>query len=407
MKTFGLISILVCVTSLRAQQTWIRTGITDTILAIHGDGTLIWAATEADGVKNFNPATGAITTYNSAKSGFPDNDFRSILCVNGDVYAGSNNYGLFILHDEGWSSFDTTNSDISGNSIKDIMYVEADSSIWFATDKGLSILKEGTWTNYDSIASPLAGNTLTCLYQSREGIIWIGTKYAGLSKYDNGTWETFNYGNSGINNNAIRAITQDEDDLLYVADYLGVNRYDIVADNWLFVYNLFTVPMTSEKVNRMGFDDDDNFWMATHGGVTRADSTNHFTLYYDYNSNLPNNVCDALYIDENNTVWVGTYGGLAFYTQEAFPNTITSSSMSIIPNPANTDITVTINQLAEDIPTFCIYDLNGKNLENVIGVPALYGECAYTINISDLPSGMYLLCAIQSNERMFETFVKL
>lgn len=406
MRTLLPLSFLLITWSVSAQSDWIRTGITDTILAIHGDGTLIWMATEADGVKSFDPVTGAITTYNQNNTGFPDNDFRSILYFDGDVYAGTYSKGLFQLHDGTWLVNDTLNSPIPGNSVRDIILDSTDNSIWLATDKGLANKNGDAWTIYDSLNSPLEGSFINCLFQSDDGTLWIGTKYAGLTKKSGDTWETYNYFNSGINDNLIRAITQDAEGYLYVANIPGINKYDIAADNWLFVYNPFTVPMTSEKVNRMGFDAYDNFWMATHGGVTRADSTNHFTLYYDYNSNLPNNVCDALYVDNNNTTWVGSYGGLAFFNTTApIPTTIVRS-LEVFPNPATDVLHIQTTQVFDNPPLIRIADLHGHLLYEENGSAITYGEVTYDIPVSHLPAGVYVVMVISDEALSQDTFVK-
>lgn len=390
-----------------AQATWIQTGIRDTVLGLSGDGTHIWIATEHDGIKSFNPSTGETNTYDSTNSEIETADFRSIECAFGKIYAGSYSDGLYVFDGSNWTNFDTSNSDIPGNIIRDIVVEPTDSSIWLATNKGLArYFQSNTWIVYDSIADQIQATHINCLHRSVDGTLWIGTRYNGITKFVAGAADNYNFLNSGINDNWTRAITEDAFGTLYVSNNAGINTYKIALDDWLFVYTLYTAPLTSVLVNGMAFDSDDTFWIISHDGTVRADSANNWTQFYTQQSDISHNTADALYIDASNRVYVGTYGGLCYYDAPDPPRISDTIIMQVYPNPATQTLHVITMQSYAYPPTFHIFDVQGREVTQFTTSYVVDGECTYQLDLTHLVSGMYLLQAITSSQHQTWPFIK-
>lgn len=388
--------------SLQSQNTWTTTGIRDSVIAVSGAQGIIVAATQNNGVAIFNTVSGVTQIFNIASGDMSTNDFRAVSCINEKIYAGSLDDGMYLHENDNWQHFTVQNSPLPGNSVTDFAFDSLNDIVYVATDGGLASIHNNAWTIYDSINSPLPGNTLTCLLLDDANRLWIGTRYTGMAKMEDGGWEIYNFLNSGINDNYIKAITEDTHGFLYVADYFGINKYEIASDNWLFVYNMFTSPISSDRINRMGFDDEGTFWIATHNGVNEVDTANQWTAFFAENSDLPHNTTDGLFIDENNWVWAGTYGGLAFYASSSdksdFPPAI-----AVDPNPCSNEIVVSTFTPMQ----ISIYTLSGTAVLRGFQTVDGYGECKTVIPVSALSPGIYLISATGDQQTLVKRFIKM
>lgn len=389
------------------QATWVQTGIRDSVLGISGDGTLIWVATERDAIKTFDPGSGRIESYDSTNTIIRTNDFRAIQCAFGKVFAGSYTDGLYVYDGNNWKHFDTLNSNLPSNTIRDIEPEPSDSSIWIATTRGLTrMFPDDTWIVYDSIADNIAGTHINCLHRSNDGTLWIGTRYNGVTKFQAGVAENNNFLNSGINDNFTRAITEDAHGMLYIANNAGINTYQIATDDWLFVYTLYTAPLTSDKINAIGFDSAETFWIISHHGVARADSANYWAQFFSENSDLSHNTTDALYIDAHNRAYVGTYGGLCFYDD---PGTLSTPELSLhlYPNPASHTLQLQTSHPFANEASISILDMTGKIWIHEQVADAVYGTCMYTISIESLPKGCYQVLFMNTDNSTAASFIKI
>lgn len=390
-----------------AQDTWVQTGVRDTVLGLDGDGTLIWIATEHDGIKTFNPISGEITQFDSTNSAITTADFRSIHCAFGKVFAGSYQDGLYVYDGTTWFNYDTTNSDLPGNIIRDIVSEPTDSSIWLATNNGLArLFPDNSWIVYDSIADQIEATHINCLHRSTDGTLWIGTRYNGITKLFDGVAENFNFLNSGINDNWTRAITEDAFGTLYVSNNAGINTYKIALDDWLFVYTLYTAPLTSLKINGMGFDGEDTFWIISHNGTVRADSFNYWMQFFSESSDISHNTGDALYIDAQNRAYVGTYGGLCYYDKPTAPRTSENIMVSMYPNPVRDLLHISVQQSYAYPPKFQVFDLQGRAIMALAGSYVVDGDCVYQLDVSLLPAGTFLLQVEVDGNFETQLFVK-
>ncbi|MFI5171270.1 MAG: two-component regulator propeller domain-containing protein [Chitinophagales bacterium] len=407
MKLILAILFLFCLKPGYNQNTdWTLTGILDIVLCVSGTGDMIWAATQNDGVKSLNKLTGEITTYNVESGDFITNDFRAIKCFDNKIYAGSYYSGLYIFENDTWTAFDTLNSPLPGNMVNDIEYDDSTENIYIATDKGLAILNNESWTLYDSLNSPLPGNRVTSLFFDKANRLWIGTRYAGLAKYIDDTWEIYNYDNAGINDNYIRTIYGDSSGILYVADYLGVDKYDPYTDDWLFVYNMFTSSISSNQVNRISFDHTGNLWFVTHNGVTKVDAYNYWTKYFTDNSNLPHNTSDGLFIDDDNNVWVGTFGGLAVINHHTLDIPELVPELMVLPNPVQSELIIQVNFPPSEITDIIIFNALGEKLFSFETTSPFFGEVRFSRNIASLNKGVYFVKVEFEHTTLTQPFVK-
>ena len=398
MKFISLLLLFASLAAFGQSGVWIGTGMMDSTISVAGRQNDIWAATQNNGVQHLETTTGNLTIYNQLNTEFVTNDFRSIAVSPTTIYAGTFNNGFYTFYNNEWTHFDTINSPLPGMQVNDFCLYN-DSIIFIATDNGLVKIENEIWTIYDSTL--IAANKLTCLYKDNSNRLWIGSKYHGVTKLEDGIFTNYNYENAGINNDWIRAISSNSTGLMFIADYFGVNTYQPETDDWLFVYNTFTAPMSSERVNKIGFQQNGTLWFATHIGVTSADTSNFWTQYYDYNSNLPHNVTDGLYIDDEDRVWLATYGGVAVFTStDNLPTT--STDLQVYPNPCSQQLTISANPGS----LISVYDIQGQSVANLIKIDHNFGEQQIQIDVSALPKGVFLVCMEIDTSISTKVFVK-
>ena len=388
-------------------NSWFLTGITDTVISITSKDDKIWVATQNAGIKVFDQTTGEITSYNKNNLQVGSNDFRIIRTFNNTIYAGAYYGGLYIFENNIWSWLDTSNSPLPGNQVNDIAYDSINAILWIATNKGLTKVQNDSWQIFDSTNSELGANDITCLLNDKNNTLWIGSRFSGVTKLTDGIFTNYNYDNSGLNSNLIRTIISDEEGILYIADFLGVEKYDPVSDVWLFVYNTVTSELTHNSVNRMAIDPDGNIWFATHDGITKTNPSGDWEQFYTSNSNLPHSTADGLFIDEAGNVWAGTFGGMAVLNVNGFNVPEYDNSIFLFPNPAQNFIAIKLKTGLQQATQITIYDSFGREIIRSIPYDSYFGEVDYNLNISALLKGVYFVKFQYENESIVKPFIKI
>ena len=100
--------------------------------------------------------------------------------VNGNLWIGSRNYGLYIYDGKTWKNY-TIDDGLQSNSIIYI-FPESENSIWVATDKGISKFDGTSWTNnifQSQIKFIKEGGAIR---QSSGGVLWINKSSRGWNR---------------------------------------------------------------------------------------------------------------------------------------------------------------------------------------------------------------------------------
>jgi ligand-binding sensor domain-containing protein len=87
---------------------------------------------------------------------------------------------------------------------------------------------------------------------------------------------------------------------------------NIVIQDWR-IYDAANSGLPDNQTRALAVDNQNNVWVGTFGnGIGKFDG-NTWTLYNTRNSNLPSDEIWCLAVDRNNNVWIGTTSGLAKY----------------------------------------------------------------------------------------------
>ncbi|WP_353778335.1 two-component regulator propeller domain-containing protein [Winogradskyella sp. 3972H.M.0a.05] len=272
----------------------------------------------------------------------------------------------------------TTKHGLPHNWCQDI-YEEEDNIFWIGNYAGLvkltldeNDIENSTIKVYAS--NPKDNTTLVNSYtmeiaNDKDNNKWIGT-FFGLSKIisEENEGKFANYLSNkkdfkSLSNDAIKRVFRDRSQRLWIGTQTGLNLYDPTKDCFVQLGRHQGLP--SEYI--LGIDEDSNgyLWVATTNGIIKAKYDQHNErlkdiTHYTKRNGLADNITyrNALYIDEDNTVFAGSRNGLSIIndntnntlkTEQPFNlaiNTIevidknTSDFKSIFVNNYNEDITL-------------------------------------------------------------------
>lgn len=231
------------------------------------------------------------------------------------TFSKQRNGDIWIASQQGVFKFDNKNNSykqylppkILHNKIRDI-FCDTNGLVWIVTSGGLNIYdtRKKLFLNYVSKLkgeNVLTSNYLTSIAQDSKENIWIGTFNKGLFKVvkkNNGDFEFINFkhetdNDNSLSSNSINDISFDENDNVWIATSKGVNCFYILNG----VFERFTDrnrygASPNQSVSQLFFDKDKMLWMSSYTGLYQWNPTlNNFTHF----DNLPSNITSVVAID--------------------------------------------------------------------------------------------------------------
>jgi len=316
---------------------------------------ILWIGTQ-DGLVR---ATITETELFTSKHGLPHSTVCCLLMDgDGNIWIGTNK-GLARFSDGELSIF-TAEDGLIGRQVRSL-FEDREGNLWVGTDGGLNQFRDGTLTTY-----PADGHSYDPVYTvfgDEEGNLWIGGDN-GLTRFFKGKTITYKWP-KGLRDSSIHSIGLDDNDLLWIGtenfglfqvtgdtialwksfyqrgDYsvycifrdrqghlwFGTNQGLVhYRDGRLISYLPGEKP--ADTVRAILEDRKGNLWIGTDNGL-RLFRDGNFTDYRD-RQGAPSHAVYSLFEDENEQLWIATYGdGLfrfqsgqffPFNTRDGFPN---------------------------------------------------------------------------------------
>lgn len=221
---------------------------------------------------------------------------------------------------------------LSHNTINSILVDEE--YLWLGTaGGGLNRMnrKTGEFTCYQhnpADLSTIPGNYVTALLKDAYNNLWVGTWGGGMCKLlSNGTFKRFTppvpSAETNFENAFVSSFLYDDNNHLYVGTEGGLAILDIVTEEFIKV----DVHSPLAQITEVGWlikDEDNYVWVATRKGlynfpIDRLNSSynaispeSFVTMVKEQNyangKGLPGNYITSLLEDNQNNIWVGTYG---------------------------------------------------------------------------------------------------
>ncbi|MDZ7290028.1 MAG: PAS domain-containing protein [candidate division KSB1 bacterium] len=283
-------------------------------------GTL-WIGTEEGLVRLAkHPENGdtTVTVFTQA-DGLPDNYVTSILEDNRGVLWVGTNEGACCLTDSRFVAKRTKRS--AGNNYIFAMTLAPDGSVWMGTADGVNIWR-GDSVQTLTTADGLSNNRIRAILCDRDGAIWIGTS-SGLSQAKNNVVQTYNEKN-GLHDIDIFALAQDQQGYLWIGSRSGLSKFDPtlasnasvknkatskgVSQNQLFRHFDRRHGLSVDRIAALFVDYENNLWIGTWGGGVCKLFGTYLENYLPRNG-LPAAPVYSLFEDDHGRMWIGTNGG--------------------------------------------------------------------------------------------------
>lgn len=310
----------------------------------------LYIGTFGNGIDIFDPD--GIEIYNSS-TGLPSNKVWTIFQDNSEFYLGTHN-GLFLYSETKSKHINMANYGY-GNVVKDIIKSK-DGRIYIGTTYGINLLngnstkkltkREGLIDTYimDMEVTPdgkilaatrfgvvviedekisnltkkdgLVDDYILSILVSNDSTIYFGTDGQGISFLKNGIFKNLTV-SDGLSDLTINSLAEDENGTIYIGtDEGGLN---ILKDGKITVLDNIS-GLSSNSVKAIAVSKSGELYISTQQGLNilkYKDGQPSFELI-NSESGLPSNLCldNALFIDKDNYVWLGTSNGLVRYNRQ-------------------------------------------------------------------------------------------
>ncbi len=287
----------------------------------------MWVATE-DGLDLFDESSATFTHYiNDDKlNSSENNSINCILNSGGILWLGMYESGVR-YYDTNLSSFTyyykyaTDVNGLSNNIVTS--FAQNDKGFWIGTDGGgLNFLNEKTqhFTHFypnPAVKNSVSGSHVLKVLQDEHQNLWVGYYNAGLDVIDNQSKKIKHFGagtrQNDLNSDVVFALGEDKTGNIWVGmDDGGVNiiRRSKIINRYKYDPNDTVSCLSNNDVRTIYRDNENNMWVGTFGGLNlynpESDSFTHFKIF---NSGLTNDTIISIFEDSKGNIWVGTLGG--------------------------------------------------------------------------------------------------
>ncbi|MBL7112113.1 MAG: hypothetical protein ISS19_09245 [Bacteroidales bacterium] len=215
------------------------------------------------------------------------------------------------------------------------VWEDIDGTIWIGTNnRGVNHYDpvSNTFEYYDH--NPGDPNTISHpsvreIYQDSKGILWFGTDGGGLNRFDPATKQfthfQFDPNNpNSISNNSVRAVLEDYKGIFWIGTRGGLNKFNPETGNFQrFLHSEADPSSISHNFiySNLYQDNQNRLWLGTYGGGLNIMDmkTETFTAYL-YDVEAPNIISDnivfSVFEEPEGTFWIGTNSGLNKFNPE-------------------------------------------------------------------------------------------
>jgi ligand-binding sensor domain-containing protein len=291
-------------------------------LAKDSKQTTIWAGTDLGYVAEWNGQKW------TALFQLP-NAVQALHAVDGQLWVGTDQ-GLYI-----WNGSEAVPvSRLVDRSVQSLAsYTD---TVWVGTDHGIWLYHRQAWTHITT-EEGLPGNDINTIWLDPSGPVWIGAT-EGLARLEplTGAWIKIVTENAEGNPYNIQALTGDSNGDLWGGTN-GDGAFGMMEGQLIPFSG--DVGLTTRFVQAVAVDQDGSVWFGTASGAFRYNQNIWLKELHDPAKFPGINVIDALLVDSNNRLWIGTRGaGIRLKDHGAKPSFVNPETIFI----AN------LNQLEEE-----------------------------------------------------------
>ncbi len=211
-----------------------------------------------------------------------------------------------LINIELWSAFNKDNTELESDLINTIL-MDKKENLWIGTDNFGIYCYDGTqWKNYTTENSDLPHNNVTDITEDNNGTVWITTRN-GIASYSiDSLWQVYTTGNSELYYSTVTGHAIDCTNTNWFLSFIGCDAFN--GSTWQFknLTNDFPIFLT----DAICVDINNVLHVGTDKGLIQYDGTSWVNNpYLDQAQNSTNDID----VDQNNVCWLATSRGLTSY----------------------------------------------------------------------------------------------
>jgi ligand-binding sensor domain-containing protein len=294
-----------------------------------------WFATNG-GISKYTEASNYWKNYTEADGLLDPSIYDVDFGIGSTIWAGAST-GLWKYDGNSWTYFWQPGY---SNSIA----VDLSNVVWCCGGGGLWSFDGITWTNYNTGNSGILSNIVNDVIIDNSNNVWVATG-AGVSRFNGSYWTNYTSSNGLLDNN-IRCISKDGSGNILAGSMNGVNVFN--GFSWTGNACPYGPP---ETINA---DNYGNIWIGIYNyGIGKFDGT-HW-VHYTSADGLVGNFVSSIMIDDNNNKWIGTRTGVSKASCYNLIPSFTSDTVCFPPSSVTTIINTTQDT---DATTYFWWDYN-------------------------------------------------
>lgn len=305
----------------------------------------IWIGTYKGGINILtsiynNPSSSKVSfkkiMHSEKSSSLVNNQVMAITQDNKNyVWAGTLGGGLDRINPVTYAVNHFHNKNENSLSANDIISLYSDKAglLWIGLllGKGINVLENNVikFGLYQKTSdnTGLDDNIVWSVYEDNLNNLWVGTYKGGLNKLDRSKNKFYYFkhdktNSHSISDNHVRSIIKDKYNTLWIGTYSGgLNRLNLSNSRFISYKNnpLDLSSISANQVQCLYIESDSILWVGTFGGglnrtiiSPKIKKEIKFERFHHDPGNpfsISDNRVYTIYVDNNNTMWIGTHGG--------------------------------------------------------------------------------------------------
>jgi ligand-binding sensor domain-containing protein len=196
-----------------------------------------------------------------------------------------------------------------------------DGYLWLGTSAGLFRFDGASFAEISTDPKGEGKNEIiTTLCESPDSSLWIGTEYSGLRCFKNG--KVSRYGlKEGFHDTQIRQLLESRTGRLWIGTSIGL--YMLRDGEFVPMF------LNPNYITGVAEDAQGRIWIGTHAGVRIIEEARPTKVAsITTKDGLRNNVTSCIYTDHQRNVWIGTFDGLARWSNGKITNYTVENGLS-------------------------------------------------------------------------------
>ncbi|MBI3902365.1 MAG: regulator [Nitrosomonadales bacterium] len=286
------------------------------VKSIYADGKVIWVGT-SDGVIRYDTRDDSFKAFDNS-NGLLSSGAFFVGKIKGKIAIGTYGGGLSLLQPDGvtWKNYNIP--DGVGDPFVYGAIEAKNGDIWIATWSGANRIRGGAmddpskWDLYtvENTNHGLPNDWVYGVTEGKNGEIWLATE-GGMARFANGKWENWNHDRGiGAPYEKVKSDIAFKNDPGRLSEHHAMQKKEMGLENVDMAYN-------PNYIIALAVDNDGSVWAGTWGGGLSHFDGKKWTTYTTAEG-LPGNHVFMLHKDMNGQIWIGTNKGLALWQNGKF-----------------------------------------------------------------------------------------